>query len=117
MITGATSGIGADWLPRLESSLATNGGEPAVAAAVGVAFAERQLWGKARRLLEQAAAELPDFLFGLGTVLEAYDRLEVAEATGLPARETATAVSPSRKGECRARNAAAPSVARSRDGT
>jgi len=49
-------GIGADWLPRLESSLATNGGEPAVAAAVGVVFAERQLWGKARRLLEQAAA-------------------------------------------------------------
>jgi len=49
-------GIGPDWLPRLESSLATNGGEPAVAAAVGVVFAERQLWGKARRLLEQAAA-------------------------------------------------------------
>jgi HemY protein len=27
-----------------------------VVAAVGCAFAERQLWGKARRLLEQAAA-------------------------------------------------------------
>jgi HemY protein len=49
-------GIGIDWLPRLEAALASHGGEPAVAAAAGVVFAERQLWGKARRPLEQAAA-------------------------------------------------------------
>ena len=32
------------------------GHEGAVVAAVGMVFAERQLWGKARRWLEQAAA-------------------------------------------------------------
>lgn len=51
-----TAGIGTDWLPRLESVVQTFGHEPAVLAAVGAAFAERQLWGKARRLLEPAAA-------------------------------------------------------------
>ena len=56
-----TAGIGTDWLPRLEAATQTFGHEPAVLAAVGAAFAERQLWGKARRLLEPAAAapELP----------------------------------------------------------
>jgi HemY protein len=48
-------GIGVDWLPRLEASLAPLGTQPAVAAAVGIVFAECQLWGKARPLLEQAA--------------------------------------------------------------
>jgi len=48
-------GLGADWLPRLEAALQAFPGEPAVLAAVGAAFAERQLWGKARRLLEDAA--------------------------------------------------------------
>jgi HemY protein len=52
----APAGMPSDWLPRLESALGAFGHEPAVAAAVGVAFAERQLWGKARRLLEQAGA-------------------------------------------------------------
>jgi HemY protein len=47
-------GMGVDWLPRLEASLQAFPGEPAVQAAVGGAFAERQLWGKARRLLEDA---------------------------------------------------------------
>ena len=51
----ARSGIGADWLPRLESAAQSFGHESAVVAAVGMLFAERQLWGKARRLLEQAA--------------------------------------------------------------
>ena len=50
------AGIGADWLPRLESAAQSFGHESAVVAAVGMVFAERQLWGKARRLLEQAAA-------------------------------------------------------------
>ena len=52
----ARSGIGADWLPRLESAAQSFGHESAVVAAVGMVFAERKLWGKARRLLEQAAA-------------------------------------------------------------
>jgi len=52
----ARSGIGQDWLPRLESAAQAFGHESPVVAAVGMLFAERQLWGKARRLLEQAAA-------------------------------------------------------------
>ena len=53
--------IGPDWLPRLEAALARHGHEPAVLAAAGAVFAEQQLWGKARSLLEQAAgsASLP----------------------------------------------------------
>jgi HemY protein len=50
------AGLGPDWLPRLEAAIQSFGHESAVAAAVGMAFAERQLWGKARRLLEQAGA-------------------------------------------------------------
>jgi len=52
----ARAGIGDDWLPRLEDAAHGFGHEAAVVAAVGMAFAERRLWGKARRLLEQAAA-------------------------------------------------------------
>jgi HemY protein len=52
----ARRGIAAEWLPRLESAAQSHGHEPAVVAAVGMVFAECQLWGKARRLLEQAAA-------------------------------------------------------------
>lgn len=52
----ARAGIGVDWLPRLESAAQAYGHESAVVAAVGMVFAERRLWGKARRLLEQAAA-------------------------------------------------------------
>ncbi len=52
----ASPGIGSEWLPRLESAARAFGHEPAVVAAVGNAFAQCQLWGKARRLLEQAAA-------------------------------------------------------------
>lgn len=53
----AIDGIGADWLPRLESAQTTFPREAAVAHAVGTALAERQLWGKARQLLEVAAAD------------------------------------------------------------
>lgn len=49
-------GIGNDWLPRIEAALAAHGHEPALVAAAGMAFADRQLWGKARRPLEQTAA-------------------------------------------------------------
>jgi HemY protein len=50
------AGVGVDWLPRLESAQRTFPTDSAVALAAGLAFAERQLWGKARRPLEQAAA-------------------------------------------------------------
>jgi len=48
-------GLGSDWLPRVESALAMHGHEPALVAAAAMAFSDRQLWGKARRLLEQTA--------------------------------------------------------------
>ena len=54
---GATAGIGAEWLPRLEVAAQAFPREGAIAMAVGSALAERQLWGMARRLLEQASAD------------------------------------------------------------
>ncbi len=54
----ARSGIGSDWLPRLEQALAAVGHESEVAAAVGMAYADHGLWGKARKLLEQSASAL-----------------------------------------------------------
>jgi len=56
-LVSAISGIGPEWLPRLEAVASAYSREGAVALAVGCALAERQLWGKARRLLEQAAAD------------------------------------------------------------
>lgn len=56
-LVGAIEGLGPDWLPRLEAALTQHPREGAVALAVGCALAERQLWGKARRLLEQAAVD------------------------------------------------------------
>ncbi len=53
----AIDGIGADWLPRLESAQSAFPREAAVAHAVGTALAERQLWGKARVLLDAAVAD------------------------------------------------------------
>ncbi|UUX94935.1 heme biosynthesis HemY N-terminal domain-containing protein [Aquabacterium sp. J223] len=55
-LVDAAPGIGADWLPRLESAATAFNHEPAVLAAVGTVYAERQLWGKARRVLAEAAA-------------------------------------------------------------
>jgi len=52
----AVPGLTTEWLPRLEGAASTLPNDPAVAAAVGTAMIERQLWGKARRPLEQAAA-------------------------------------------------------------
>jgi HemY protein len=49
-------GLGSEWLPRIEAALAAHGHEPALVAAAAMAFADRQLWGKARRPLEQTAA-------------------------------------------------------------
>ena len=51
-------GISAEWLSRLEGAALAYPREPAIAMAVGCALAELQLWGKARRLFEQAADDL-----------------------------------------------------------
>ena len=57
----AAPGLGVEWLPRLEAAAQVQPRDAAVALAVGTALAERQLWGKAGRLLEEAAndAALP----------------------------------------------------------
>jgi len=52
----AVPGMSSEWLPRLESASRALPNDPAVALATGTAMVERQLWGKARRPLEQAAA-------------------------------------------------------------
>jgi HemY protein len=49
-------GLGSDWLPRIEAALNKFGHQPALLAVAGMAFADRQLWGKARRPLEQTAS-------------------------------------------------------------
>jgi HemY protein len=54
-LVNAMQGIGPEWLPRLEQASLAFSRDGAIALAVGCALAERQLWGKARRLLEQAA--------------------------------------------------------------
>jgi HemY protein len=56
-LAGATSGIGAEWLPRLESACLALPRDGSVALAAGCALAERGLWGKARTLLEQAGGD------------------------------------------------------------
>ena len=53
-LANAASGIGADWLPRLEAAAQKLPGDGAVAYACGVVFAERSLWGKAKAKLQQA---------------------------------------------------------------
>lgn len=54
----ALEGLPGDWLPRLQAAELALPQEPVVQAAVGCAYAERQLWGKARAPLERAAASL-----------------------------------------------------------
>ncbi|HSN31137.1 MAG TPA: heme biosynthesis protein HemY, partial [Ideonella sp.] len=56
-LLAAQDGIGSEWLPRLEAAVAAYPREPALALAAGSVLAERQLWGKARQLLRQAAAD------------------------------------------------------------
>jgi HemY protein len=56
-LAASVAGIGAEWLPRLESASNALPRDGAVALAAGQALAERALWGKARALLEQAAAD------------------------------------------------------------
>ena len=91
----ARAGIGDDWLPRLEDAAQAFGHEAAVVAAVGMAFAERQLWGKARRLLEQAAAApgLPARTRRLAwRQLAALAREEADEARAAPCERAAAAI-------------------------
>lgn len=54
-LVACVAGLAPDWLARLESAAQAFPREAAVAYAVGCALAERELWGKARLLLEQAA--------------------------------------------------------------
>lgn len=49
-------GMPADWLPLLESAVVAMPQDPTLAYAAGRAMAERQLWGRARRLLESAVS-------------------------------------------------------------
>lgn len=56
-LSRCVAGIGAEWLVRLEAAAAAFPREGAVALAVGAALAERQLWGKARQMLEPAARD------------------------------------------------------------
>jgi HemY protein len=56
-LVSSLKGLGPEWLPRLEAAAQAFPRDGAVALAVGSALAERQLWGKAGRLLEQAAAD------------------------------------------------------------
>ena len=56
-LVDTATGLGADWLARVESAQRVYPTEPAVQAAVGAVLAERQLWGKARRPLELAAQD------------------------------------------------------------
>lgn len=59
----ASGGIEADWLGPVEAVLARHPREPMVQAAAGAVYAERQLWGKAQPLLEQAVrAGIPSTL-------------------------------------------------------
>lgn len=52
------AGCGPDWLQRLESAQSRFPRERALAYALGHALAERQLWGKARLMLEAAADDV-----------------------------------------------------------
>lgn len=54
-LVACIEGITPDWLPRLEAAAQAHPRDAAVAYAVGCALAERELWGKSRLLLEQAA--------------------------------------------------------------
>jgi len=51
------SGLGPEWLQRLESAVQAFPRDKHLAYALGHALAERQLWGKARLMLEQVAED------------------------------------------------------------
>jgi len=79
-------GLPADWLPLLEAAVSKLPQDPQLAYAAGRAMAERQLWGRARRLLE-AATSLPgaepglrrDAWRSLAAIAEAEGNTELAQ--------------------------------------
>ena len=56
-LVDALPGLGAEWLARLEAAAQSYPRESAINHVVGCALAERQLWGKAKVLLESAASD------------------------------------------------------------
>lgn len=56
-LAGASQGLDADWVARVEAAVQAYPRDAVIAYAVGRCLAERQLWGKARRLLENAAQD------------------------------------------------------------
>lgn len=54
----ALSGLEAEWLPRLDATTQSALRNPHLALTLGLAMAERQLWGKARGMLLSAANDL-----------------------------------------------------------
>lgn len=52
------TGLEAEWLPRLDATTPAALRNPALALTLGLALAERQLWGKARGMLLSAANDL-----------------------------------------------------------
>lgn len=56
-LADAAAGLGPEWLARVETAQRSHPTDPAVQAAVGAVLVECQLWGKARRPLEQAAQD------------------------------------------------------------
>lgn len=54
----ALSGLEAEWLPRLDATTQAALRNPHLALTLGLALAERQLWGKARGMLLSAANDL-----------------------------------------------------------
>ncbi|MDE2401589.1 MAG: heme biosynthesis protein HemY [Burkholderiales bacterium] len=57
-LTHSLLGLEAEWLPRLDAATPAALRNPGLALSVGLALAERQLWGKARSLLLSAANDL-----------------------------------------------------------
>ena len=57
-LADTAAGLGPDWLPRIEAAQLNHPNEAPVQAAAGAVLVERQLWGKARQPLEQAAADV-----------------------------------------------------------
>ena len=68
-LADASAGLEADWVGRIEAALQARPRDPVIAYTAGRCLAERQLWGKARRLFEVAA---PDATLAAGRRREAW---------------------------------------------